>query len=197
MLQNSIKQLPLNHPLIHFSLPSVHNVLCSPEQFKNSAALVIFFTCNHCPYVIASEPSLRETVAEFRETTTFIGINSNDASTYPSDSFEKMIERNNTENFPWVYLRDETQETALNYCALVTPHYFLFNQKRELVYSGRAVDSPRFPDRISSYELNDALRDVLSGKTVNNPLTTPIGCSIKWKNNLASENCSVPKPFGH
>ncbi|MCF6333503.1 MAG: hypothetical protein L3J11_09495 [Draconibacterium sp.] len=41
----------------------------------------------------------------------------------------------------------ESQEVALTYGALRTPHFFVFNKKRKLVYMGRAVDNPHDPDR--------------------------------------------------
>ena len=67
-------------------------------------------------------------------------------------------------NFPWVYLRDETQETAKKYGALRTPHFYVFNKQRELVYTGRGVDSPREVDKITEYTLDRVLEDLVQGK---------------------------------
>ena len=56
--------------------------------------LIILFECNHCPYVIASIDRINQ-MANFASSNQigFIGINSNDASVYSSDSFENMQKR--------------------------------------------------------------------------------------------------------
>ncbi|MEZ4657455.1 MAG: redoxin family protein [Caldilineaceae bacterium] len=74
-----------------------------------------------------------------------MGINSNSANTHPDDDFPHMVQRMKEHNFPWVYLRDESQEVALAYGALRTPHFYLFDADRKLVYTGRGVDNPRKP----------------------------------------------------
>ena len=45
--------------------------------------------------------------------------------------------------FPWVYLRDESQDVARAYGALRTPHFYVFDRSRKLIYTGRGVDTPR------------------------------------------------------
>ena len=82
--------------------------------------------------------------------------------------------------FPWVYLHDESQEVARSYGALRTPHFYVFDRDRHLVYSGRAVDSPRDTSRSTTHDLADAIEDVLAGRPVRTPLTNPIGCNVKW-----------------
>ncbi len=70
---------------------------------------------------------------------------------------------------------------ARAYGALRTPpHFFVFNKERKLVYTGRSVDNPRNPEQITSYDLEDALTQLLAGETITTPLTNPIGCNVKW-----------------
>lgn len=143
--------------------------------------VVVFFTCNHCPYVINSDEITRKTVEKFQgQGVSFVAINSNSANTYEEDSYDNMIKRMDEHNFPWVYLHDATQEVARAYGALRTPHFFVFNQDRKLVYTGRAVDNPRIPKAITTFDLENALTELIDGKDITTPLTNPIGCNVKW-----------------
>ncbi|MDQ0902334.1 hypothetical protein QFZ80_006162 [Paenibacillus sp. V4I7] len=82
--------------------------------------------------------------------------------------------------FPRVYLRDESQETALAYGALRTPHFYIFDENQKLVYTGRGVDSPRDANRVTVNDLENALAELMAGKEITVPLTNPIGCNVKW-----------------
>jgi peroxiredoxin len=151
------------------------------SDWASSPVLVVFFTCNHCPYVINSDEVTRKTVAEFaKKGVTFVGINSNSSHTYEEDSYENMIKRMKQHEFPWLYLYDESQQTAKDYGALRTPHFYVFDKNRQLIYTGRAVDNPRDPSKITVNDLERALNEHLSGKPVSVPMTNPIGCNIKW-----------------
>ena len=164
-----------------FSLPATDGKTYSLSAFDDSPVLVIFFTCNHCPYVIGSDEVTRQTAERFAEQgVKFVGINSNSANTYESDDFPHMVERMKEHKFPWVYLRDEDQSVALAYGALRTPHFYVFNRDRQLVYTGRAVDNPKDSSKVTVNDLERALEEHLAGKPVSVPLTNPIGCNVKW-----------------
>jgi hypothetical protein len=111
----------------------------------------------------------------------FVGINSNSENTHPEDSFEQMVERMKVNKFPWVYLRDKTQKVALAYGALKTPHFFVFDNNRKLVYTGRGVDNPKDTAKMTVNDLDKALAEHLAGKPVTVKLTNPIGCNVKWE----------------
>lgn len=165
-----------------FSLPATDGKTYSLNDFKKFPYLVVFFTCNHCPYVKNSDEVTRQTVEKFKSKgVAFVGINSNSANTIPEDSFERMQERMQKHHFPWIYLHDETQKIAKKFGALRTPHFFVFNQDRHLVYTGRGVDNPRDASKIQVNDLNRALDELTSGKQVSVPLTNPIGCNVKWE----------------
>jgi peroxiredoxin len=164
-----------------FTLPATDGKTYSLSDFDDSPVLVVFFTCNHCPYVIGSDELTRQTVEKFSpQGVKFVGINSNSAKTKPGDSFEGMVARMEEHQFPWLYLHDESQEVALAYGALRTPHFYVFNAERKLVYTGRAVDNPRETDKATVNDLENALAEVLAGKTISTPLTNPLGCNVKW-----------------
>lgn len=173
--------LPLGSKAPDFKLLATDGEYYSLEDFP-SDYLVIFFTCNHCPYVIGSDEITRKTVEKFQpQGVSFVAINSNSANTYEEDSYENMVKRMEEHKFPWVYLHDATQEVARAYGALRTPHFFVFDKERKLVYTGRAVDSPRQPEKITTYDLENALSELIAGKPITTPLTNPIGCNVKWE----------------
>jgi peroxiredoxin len=162
-------------------LPATDGKKYSLSDFSGAGVLVVFFTCNHCPYVIGSDETTRATVERFRdEGVAFVGINSNSENTYPTDGFDHMLERMDAHRFPWIYVRDQSQEVAMAYGALRTPHFYVFDQNRKLVYTGRGVDNPRQPDERTVHDLDRALEEVLAGQPVSTPVTNPIGCNIKW-----------------
>lgn len=164
-----------------FSLPATDGKSYSLSDFNDADVLVVFFTCNHCPYVIGSDEVTRATADKFADKRVrFVGINSNSKNTYEEDDFDHMVERMEEHKFPWVYLRDESQDVARSYGALRTPHFFVFDKGRKLVYSGRGVDSPRETSRMTVNDLDRALDEIVSGKPVSVPLTNPIGCNVKW-----------------
>ena len=167
---------------IDFKLPSTEGKEYSLSDFEKFKYLVIFFTCNHCPYVIGSDEITRATFEKFnKKGVGFAGINSNSENTYPEDSFPNMVERMNKNAFPWVYLYDKSQEVAKAYGALRTPHFYVFNDERKLVYTGRGVDSPRDTSKMTVNNLDLALEELTGGKPVSIPVTNPIGCNIKWE----------------
>lgn len=165
-----------------FNLPATDGKTYSLESFKDSKFLVVFFTCNHCPYVIGSDEITRKTVERFKPNSVeFVGINSNSKNTYHDDDFPHMVERMKEHHFPWKYLYDESQEIAMAYGALRTPHFFVFDQERKLVYTGRGVDSPRDASKITMNDLHRTLEELTSGKSISVPVTNPIGCNVKWE----------------
>jgi peroxiredoxin len=165
-----------------FKLQATNGKTCSLEDFRASRILVVFFTCNHCPFVTGSDEVTRATALRFKdEGVAFIGINSNSESTHKEDGFSGMVKRMNEQGFPWVYARDKGQDVARAYGALRTPHFFVFDQERRLVYTGRGVDNPRNTAEMTTNDLERALEEVVAGKQVSVPLTNPIGCNVKWE----------------
>jgi len=174
--------LQLGDSAVDFSLPATDGRTYSLKDFADAKGLVIFFTCNHCPYVIGSDEVTRQTALKYApHGIRFVAINSNSANTVPEDSFENMVKRMEEHKFPWVYLRDETQEVALAYGALRTPHFFVFDENRKLVYTGRGVDNPRDTSKMTVNDLDNALAELVAGKPISVPLTNPIGCNVKWE----------------
>lgn len=174
--------LELGSQAIDFKLPATDGKYYSLKDFSSAKVLVLFFTCNHCPYVVGSDEITRKTAEKFaKEGVLFVGINSNSKNTYPEDSFEHMVKRMQEQKFPWVYLYDESQEIAKKYGALRTPHFYVFDETRNLIYCGRGVDSPKDISKMTENTLEKTLEEHLSGKSISTPLTNPIGCNVKWE----------------
>jgi len=132
--------------------------------------------------VTGSDEVTRKTAERFTsQGVKFVGINSNSPNTYEEDSFENMVKRMKQYKFPWLYLYDATQDIARAYGALRTPHFFVFNKERKLVYTGRGVDNPRETSKMTVNDLENALEELLAGKEVTIPITNPIGCNVKWE----------------
>ncbi|GAA0137855.1 thioredoxin family protein [Paenibacillus sp. YSY-4.3] len=165
-----------------FELKATDGALYSLDSFASADYLVVFFTCNHCPYVVGSDEVTRQTAEKFKDKgVAFVGINANSENTHPDDSYEHMILRMEEHRFPWVYLRDMDQDAAKAYGALRTPHFFVFDKQRHLVYTGRGVDNPRETSKMTTNDLERALTELTSGQSVSMPLTNPIGCNVKWE----------------
>lgn len=165
-----------------FDLRGVDGYSYSLHSFREASILVIAFTCNHCPYVVGSEDRIKRFHADYvGRGVTLVCINSNEDENHPDDSYEKMIERAREIGFRFPYLRDETQEVALAYGALRTPHYFVFDGERRLRYTGRMDDNPRTPGAETTHELRDAIEALLHDKTPPVEKTNPIGCNVKWR----------------
>ena len=111
----------------------------------------------------------------------FVLINSNDAANYPADSFDRMKQRAQEKGYPFPYVRDESQDVARAYGALVTPHVFLFDPERRLIYQGRIDDDHLAPERVKQRYLESALEAGLAHRAVRPPETPVLGCSVKWR----------------
>lgn len=173
--------LELGQKAPDFRLPATDGKTYQLSDFGDAKTLVIFFTCNHCPYVLGSDEVTRRTAERFAsQGVRFVGINANSVNTKPDDSFEHMVERMQENKFPWIYLRDDSQQAALAYGALRTPHFYVFDQDRRLVYTGRGVDNPKDTSKMTVNDLERAIEEHLAGKPVSVPLTNPIGCNVKW-----------------
>ena len=165
-----------------FSLPATDGKIYSLADFANDPVLVVFFTCNHCPYVTGSDEATRRMADKFSSRgVRFVAINSNSRNTYAEDDFPHMVERMREHKFPWIYLHDDTQDVARTYGALRTPHFYAFDHGRQLIYTGRAVDNPRQAEKAKTQDLERALEEHLAGKSVTVPVTNPIGCNVKWE----------------
>jgi peroxiredoxin len=175
-------KLQLGERAPYFSLKGTDSKIYSLADFQGASALVVLFTCNHCPYAQAYESRIVEMALAGREKgVKFVAICSNDPIGYPQDDFESMVEKSKQLGFPFPYLCDDQQITAKAYDAQCTPEAYLFDAELKLQYHGRIDDNYQNPILVEHHELQDAINAVLDGRRPEQQLTPAIGCSIKWK----------------
>ena len=175
-----IPTIPLGSNAPDFDLPGVDGKRHSLASFAGKPILVVIFSCNHCPYVIAYEDRMVSIQADYAaKGVQLVVINSNDEKSYPEDSFPEMVKRAKEKRFNFPYLRDESQDVVTAYGGVCTPHVLAFDKNRVLRYRGR-IDDSKDASKISSPDLRNALDDLVRGVEVRVPDTRPFGCSIKW-----------------
>jgi peroxiredoxin len=166
-----------------FSLPDTDGNLLSLSDLDSHKGLLVIFMCNHCPYV----RHIRQALAAFADKNmssdfAMIGINSNDAKTYPADSPQEMAAEAKAAGYHFPYLYDESQNVAKAYGAKCTPDFFLYNASRALIYRGQ-FDASRPGNDIpaSGVDLQVAVNALLEDREVSREQVSSVGCSIKWK----------------
>lgn len=158
----------------------------SLEQYSGKKAIVVVFTCNHCPVAKGYEDKLIKLAKEYQpKGIQFIAINPNPADMVPADGFPQMRQRARDKGFPYPYLYDETQAVAKAYGAKVTPHIFVVKYREVegekepvpfVVYEGSVDDRHQKPEYLAN-----ALDAILAGEKIEREKTAAFGCSVKYR----------------
>ena len=164
-----------------FNLLGIDDKEHSLSEFNQYPALLVIFMCNHCPYVQAKVGAMNEVYEKFKDKVAMIGINSNDPTNYPDDSFENMKKFAKEKGMKFTYLVDETQEVAKKYGAVCTPDPFLFDRERRLTFHGRIDNGMKPEDKATEKTMILNIERLLAGKRIEKDFDPSIGCSIKWK----------------
>jgi peroxiredoxin len=165
-----------------FTLPATDGHTYTLDALRGANGLVIVFMCNHCPYVKAVLPNLMRDARALQSLgINVVGINSNDASIYTDDAFDRMIALTHEWQLPFPYLHDETQQVAREYGAVCTPEAFGFDAKLRLRYRGRIDASRKEALPEARRDLVEAMRAVARRADMTDPQYPALGCSIKWK----------------
>ena len=175
--------LPLGTAAPDFKLPDTSGKIVSLADFQGQAALLVIFMCNHCPYVVHLRAGLAQLARDYKaKNVGIVGINSNDAENYPSDSPAMMKNEVKAIGYTFPYLYDESQAVAKSYRAACTPDFFLFDRGRRLVYRGQFDASrPGNGIPVTGKDLRAALEATLAGQPTSTLQVASIGCNIKWK----------------
>ncbi|MFM7155519.1 MAG: redoxin domain-containing protein [Bacteroidota bacterium] len=188
--ERPVKTLEIGTQAPDFKLPGVDGKFYALADFSDAKALVIVFTCNHCPTAQAYEDRIKSVATDYRgKGVALVAVSPNSplgllyeelGYTDLNDDYEAMQQRAKDKQFDFPYLYDgDTQETSLQYGPVATPHAFVFDGQRKLVYQGR-LDAMEKPGKANAEDLRAALDAVLAGVTVANPVTKSFGCSTKW-----------------
>lgn len=176
------KGMPLGTQAPDFDLLGIDGARYSLANFSLASVLVVVFSCNHCPYVQATEDRFIQLQKKYaQDLVQFVFINANDADRYPDDSFPNMQARAALKQYPFPYLWDPSQMVAKSYDAACTPDIFVFDAARKLCYNGRLDDSWQDSSKVTSCDLAHAIDAVLTHQKVQFKVIPSMGCSIKWK----------------
>jgi len=184
MAGESIDLLESGDAAPSFDLPGTDGTTYSLDSFGDAAALLVVFTCNHCPYAQAKHTLLNDLAEEYDDVAV-VGINANDPEAYPDDSFEAMVEAVEDDTVAYdAYLFDESQSVAADYGAVCTPDPFLFvrrDETFELAYHDQLDDALNPDDEPSRIHVREAIEAVLEGEPVEMDAQPSRGCTIKWR----------------
>jgi thiol-disulfide isomerase/thioredoxin len=186
----TIQTLPIGAEAPDFKLSGVDGRDWSLKDFADSKALVVVFTCVHCPTAQAYEERLKKLAEEYKpKGVSVVAISPNDPHsirldelgyTDLGDSFDDMKVRAKAKAFNFPFLYDgETEEVSKKYGPVATPHAFVFDAQRRLAYVGRIDDNER-ESAVKRHDLREAIDSVLAGKPVEVAQTKVFGCSVKW-----------------
>lgn len=169
-----------------FSLKSIDGTTVSLSDYANEKGVMVIFSCNPCPYVIAYEDRMIALHNEFApQGVPVVYINANDPIQSPADSFDEMKKRAAEKNFPFPYLVDEGQKTYPAYGATRTPEIFLLKKEGEgrfvVVYTGTVDDNYQDAAAVTVPYAANAVRALLAGNNPDPATTVAIGCTIKPK----------------
>ena len=167
------------------NLMNVDETMVSYDSFPDALGYIVIFTCNTCPYAVASEDRIIALDAEFKDKGyPVIAINPNDPDVQPADTFELMQKKAKDKGFTFPYLYDESKSVYAVYGAKKTPHVYLLQKeddKKIVKYIGAIDDNVRNGDMVKERFLANAIYELLDGKEITLKETKAIGCSVKVK----------------
>ena len=165
-----------------FSLPATDGQSYALSDIAGPKGTLVMFICNHCPYVTSAIDRIVSDAREIGDQGIGIAaICSNDAASYPADSFPRMVEFAKANSFPFPYLHDESQEIARAYDAACTPDFFGFDADLGLQYRGRLDEGGRRAIPGSKRDLRDAMAGIAATGQGPADQVPSMGCSIKWR----------------
>ncbi len=166
----------------NFELKGIDNKFHSLSSCVGKNGTLIMFICNHCPYVKAIVKDLVKDLDILKDSgIATVAIMSNDTKKYPEDSFEKMKQFSDENNFSFPYLFDETQDIAKKFGAVCTPDFFGYNKNMELQYRGRFRELKNLqPVMVGNSELKIAMEMIARTQKGPKEQIPSMGCNIKW-----------------
>jgi peroxiredoxin len=157
--------------------------MVSLADYPNAKGYIVIFTCNTCPYAVASEARIVALDQEFKgKGYPVIAINPNNPAVQPDDTFELMQAKAKEAGFTFPYLYDDSQSVYAKYGATKTPHVYILkkeNDKNIVKYIGAIDDNVRDASAVKERFAANAVNELLAGKEVSVKETKAIGCSVK------------------
>ena len=156
----------------------------SLNDLKAENGLVVIFSCNTCPYVMAWEDRYNAINSWAKSNKVGLAVlNSNHQKRDGDDSLEAMKKHASEKGYQFPYLLDSESLIANAIGAQTTPHVFVFDKNFKLVYKGTIDDNYKDAAAVQHNYLKDAVQSLSSGKSPAIAETKPMGCGIKRKVN--------------
>ncbi len=179
----SAKELDLGSilPLGDIKMADISGKNVSLNDAKGKNGLLVIFSCNTCPWVIAWEDRYVELADTYKDKGVgIVAINSNETQFENVDSMEEMQAHAKEQGYNFYYTMDNGSKLASEFGATRTPHIYLFDKKDKLVYRGAIDDNARKPDKVENTYLADAIDNMLAGSAIDPTATKALGCAIKF-----------------
>ena len=186
---NEMLEIGSEIPLANKSMLNIDDKEYSFDDLKKENGLLVIFSCNTCPFVIGNGsksegwenryPELGEISNDLN--VGMVLVNSNAAKRDEGDSFTDMQNHYKQKGYNCYYVLDISSEMADAFGALTTPHVYLFNKNMKLVYRGAIDDNVKKRSDVKEFYLQDALNNMVAGKSIEPQTTRQLGCSIKRK----------------
>ena len=168
-------------PLGAIKMADISGKDVSLKDAKGENGLLVIFSCNTCPWVIAWEDRYVSLANEFKPLGVgIIAVNSNEKQFDSVDSMSEMQDHARKFGYNFYYTMDEGAVLAREFGATRTPHIYLFDQNDKLVYRGAIDDNARKPDKVEQTYLADAIDNMLAGTKIDPAVTKALGCGIKF-----------------
>ena len=184
---NDYKELEIGAkaPMTEVKMNDVSGETVSLSDVAGKSGLLVIFSCNTCPYVLAWEDRYLEISKLAKELNIgMIAVNSNEANRENVDSMDEMIKHAKEKNYDFYYAIDEDSKMADAYGATRTPHVYLFNNDMTLMYRGAIDDNSRSATKVEEHWLSDAMKSLVSEKDITKKTSKAIGCTIKRTSNI-------------
>ncbi len=175
----SILPIGASIPKADLEMKDVGGRTISLQEAKKENGLLVMFSCNTCPVVIANQSRAKEICKYASNNKIGVAvINSNEGGRSDVESMESMQAYAQQQSYQWFYLLDKNDVIADAFGASRTPECFMFDKNNKLMYHGAIDDSPGKIDNVKHHFLKDAIDEMAAGKNVSIRESRSIGCSI-------------------
>jgi peroxiredoxin len=183
MARTPSRMLALGTILPAFALPDAVSGELVHSSALSAKPAVVFFICNHCPFVKHIRAGISDFGRYCRERgAAMVAISSNDAQAYPADSPAAMALEAREAGYVFPYLYDESQDVARAFDAACTPDLFIFDAQGKLAYRGQFDGArPGNGVPVTGHDARAAVDALLAGYAPSADQIPSIGCNIKWQ----------------
>ncbi|MFM7127777.1 MAG: redoxin family protein [Isosphaeraceae bacterium] len=145
--------------------------------------VVVVFLANHCPAVVQYEDRIIDFVNKNKSKSVelvAICCTDPDSSYGKQDDLKAIGKKISEKGYNFTYGFDGEGASGKAYGAVATPHFFVLNKARELVYAG-AMDDNNNEAKAGKNYLQVAVDAALAGETPETKETRARGCGIAYK----------------